>query len=90
MVVDRRIAGAADGQIEPSMPRKERQHMVEKAAAGLNFTASGTVKANRKSDIRFRCFAGNVCCSHVCSSKMAMIASMSACICASVPTVMRL
>src|SRR5699024_2302453 len=86
-----RVARAAHEQIKACMGGKKGEHVIQKAAAGLNVAFSSAVQAQHEGNGGLRGFAFNGRASHdiVLSDRMARVSSTRRRICSRVPMEMR-
>ncbi|MNN46372.1 hypothetical protein D3C81_1607510 [compost metagenome] len=64
VVVDMRVAGGFDLQVEHTMPGDLVKHVVEERHARRQFLAAGAVEIQGNADLRFRSIAGDLCNTH--------------------------
>jgi len=56
MAVNVQITGAGNLQIKERMTSQQRQHVVKKTEAGLNFSAARAIEIDREADLGLGCF----------------------------------
>ena len=56
MAVNVQITGAGNLQIKERMTSQQRQHVVKKTEAGLNFSAARASEIDRDANLGLRCF----------------------------------
>ena len=78
-------------QIKPSVPGKQLQHVVQKAASGVDFVAAGAVQIKGQLDLGLVgvAFQRYHALCHCHTSSILSTVSISACICSGVPMVIR-
>ena len=90
VVIHLGIPRAAHRQIKPAMAGKQRQHMIQEAAAGIDLRPARAIQIDGQRDIGFRRLAADFGFSHACASfSISPVAAISASICSRVPMVMR-
>ena len=76
---------AGNDQVKPSVAGKQRQHMVQKTAAGIDLGNAGAVQVQCQENIGFRGGPLDIGSSHTASSRISFMAVMKADICSSSP-----
>ena len=90
MVIHPGVALARKRQVKLAVLGKEGQHVIQKAAAGVDFTFAGAVDGQGQVDIGFRSFADDGSGFHRVSSMIMSMVWINAAISLSLPMVMRM
>ena len=90
VVIHPRIPVTGHGQVKAAVPRKQREHMVQKAAAGVDFRRAAAIQTERQGDIRLRGGSVDRGRSHLAASHSFLTVAIKVSICSRVPMVIRL